>query len=555
MEPIEAIREGDEIYSRLKWALFYRVVALTLLLGATAYMQWRAAESLLVLSLVSIYVLVGATYLFTLISAILLGWLGRSKAFVYVQIIYEALLITALISITGRIFSFVYILSILSASILLRRQGAFIAAAISTAAYSGLLAYVNLYQWREKLYFINRDFFMEVWGMGIPELVYTIAINASAFFMVAWLSSHLAEQLEQTGQQLREREEDLEELEARSGNIIRSLKSGIVALDREGRITSFNPAAEEITGRSEADMLGKPIVDLFPGLEIENNPIDWVYFHPSRNLCHLSLTSTILRGSRGQEMGTLILFQDQTAFREMQEQLKISDRLAAVGQLAAGLAHEIRNPLASISGSIQLLHQDQYDADEKRLMKIVLRETDRLNKLITEFLHFARPSVGPSKRIHLVEILAETIEIFRQGAEKEMIKTSLSCPEGLFVEIDPSLLRQILWNLYVNAAEAMDGKGEIAVGVETDGEDSMIRISVADTGPGIPPEIQEKIFTPFFTTKEFGTGLGLATVYRSVESLGGQVTVRSGPGKGAVVTIELPGFFRAEESKNDTMNF
>lgn len=553
METLDAIRDRDEIYSRLKWALFIRVLALTVLLGATAVLQWRASESFLATSLITIYVLVGATYLFTMVSAILMKWIRRARALVYVQIIYEALLITALISITGRIFSFVYILSILSASILLRRQGAFIAAAMSTLAYGGLLTYVN--QWKEKIFFINRDFFMEVWSLGIPELVYTVAINSAAFFMVAFLSSYLAEQLEQTGQQLREREEDIEELEARSENIIRSLKSGIVALDREGRITSFNLAAEEITGKSEAELAGKPISELFPGINIEQSYQDWVYFHPSGNACHLNLTSTTLRASRGQEIGKLLSFQDQTAFREMQEQLKISDRLAAVGQLAAGLAHEIRNPLASISGSIQLLHKDAYEADEERLMRIVLRETDRLNKLITEFLNFARPTIGPAQRINLKETLAETIEFFRQGSERDLINTSLICPEDLIVILDPNLLRQILWNLYVNAAEAMGGKGEIKVVVEAGREDSTIRISLADTGPGIPAEIHEKIFTPFFTTKEFGTGLGLATVYRSVESLGGNVTVRSEPGRGATVIMELPGTLRAKESKSEAMKF
>ena len=541
----EQYLDRDEIFARLKWAMFLRVVAVTLLLGATAALQLRAGSSPFAVSLVRIYTLIGVTYVFTAASGILLVWVKNPRPFAYFQVCYEILLITALISVTGRLFSFVYILGILSASIILHRFGAFAAAALGSLSYGALLVGVGKYG--ESLQYLNRDFVEDVRSLGSWEIGYNIGIDITAFFLVASLASYLTEKLRRTGMELAEREEDLEDLEEWNENIIRSLSSGLVTVNQEGMITSFNRAAEEITGREASGIIGRPLEELFPEISLENCPPEITYKNAERKVRHLVLSLSVLRSGKGMDVGRILTFNDQTAYREMEEQLKISDRLAAVGQLAAGLAHEVRNPLASISGSIQILRRDKNFRGDDRLLRILLRETERLNQLISEFLHFARPTSGEIKEVDLKEMLEENVELFKhQVRGRGSIKTTLVCPDNIKAYLDLKLLHQVLWNLLINARDALQGGGEISLLVEevsrepNSEAERKVRITVSDTGPGIDPELHKKVFTPFFTTKEYGTGLGLATVFRSVESMGGWIRLISEPGEGATFIIELP---------------
>lgn len=538
----------ERLQNSTKWALLLRLLGITLLFGATALMQFRWGGSPFSVPLISIYLLAGLTYVFTLLSILVLRWVKRISFFIYGQIFYEIVLITAIISITGRIFSFVYILTILSGSILLSRGGAFFAAFFSSLMYGVLLVVVN--RWGDRIFFFNRDFVLDIWGLGDLELTYAIMVNFIAFFAVAILSSYLAEQLRRAGQRLKEKEEDLEELQAWSENIVRSINIGLIALDNEDAITFFNKSAVDITGKPLAKLKGKPLSELFPAMDLQRESGDFRYVHPSGEERFFSYTCAQLKSAKGEAIGRLLTFQDQTALREMEEQLKIADQFAVIGQLAAGLAHEIRNPLASISGAIQLLHSGGYKGDEERLMRIVLRETERLNKLIGEFLQFAKPSVGASRVIELKETLSEIVELFKQGQDIGKLKVALQCPE-IKLEIDPNSLKQILWNLLTNSAEACNGRGEISVKAEADELNGTVKISVSDNGPGIPVEMQSKIFTPFFTTKEYGTGLGLAIVYRTVESIGGKISVRSEAGRGTTMTVELPKTWQASESTEE----
>ncbi len=542
-----SIQYGDqeEVFGRLKWAMFLRVVAITLLLGATAILQVRAGSSPFTVSLVSIYALVGVTYLFTAVSGIILRWVRNLRLFAYIQVCYEILLITALISVTGRLFSFVYILGVLAASILLQRVGAVMAAGLSSASYTALLIGVN--KFGKALPYFNEDFVEDVRSLGSFELTYNIIVNVIAFFLVAFLASSLTEKLRRTGIKLAEKEEDLEELEAWSENVIRSLPSGLITVDPEGRITSFNLAAELITGKHAWEILGTHLEKLFPEIDPENCPPEMTFIDAEGKKRYLGMSLSVLRSGKGHDIGRIVTFQDQTAYREMEEQLKLSDRLAAVGQLAAGLAHEVRNPLASISGSIQLLRRDQRFIEDDRLLRILLRETERLNILITEFLHFARPTSGQVKRVRLKELLEETIELFKhQAQETGALKTTIACPNELEVYLDTKLFHQVLWNLLINASQAMSDGGEIKLHVEEivpepkSGDGRGVRIVVSDTGTGIAEDVKEKVFAPFFTTKVYGTGLGLATAYRSVESMGGRIRFRSEQGKGTDFIIDLP---------------
>jgi len=544
-EHSEQYRDREEVFGRLKWVMFLRVVAITLLLGATAVLELRAGASYFTVSLVSIYILISVTYLFTAVSGLILRWIKNPVYFAYIQVCYEILLITALIAVTGRLFSFVYILAILSAGILLHRSGALLGAALSSLSYMALLT--GVIKLKQTFRFINRDFIEDVRALNSTELVYNAGVDVIAFFMVGFLASYLTEKLRRTNIRLAEKEEDLEALEAWNENVIRSLPSGLVTTDSDGLVTSFNSAAENITGGKASDILGSPLEKLFPQLHSDACPPEISFTDSQGRKKFLGLSLSVLRSSKGQEIGKILTFQDQTPYREMEEQLKISDRLAVVGQLAAGLAHEIRNPLASISGSIQLLRHDMETPEDDRLLRIILRETERLNLLITEFLHFAKPASGQVSHVNLKNVLEEAVELFRhQAGRSGAVKIILNCPEKLEVDLDSKLLNQVLWNLLVNAAEAMPDGGEIRLTVEEMARDLRspdshgIRITLSDTGPGIPAEIRDKVFAPFFTTKEFGTGLGLATVYRSVESMGGRIRLNTETGRGTSFLIDLP---------------
>jgi two-component system sensor histidine kinase PilS (NtrC family) len=260
----------------------------------------------------------------------------------------------------------------------------------------------------------------------------------------------------------------------------------------------------------------------------------------------LGMTASLLKDDANAVRGIIIVFRDITKMLEMEDQVRMQERLATVGSLAAGIAHEIRNPLASLSGAIQVL-QGELDlkGDNKNLMDIVVRETDRLNTIITEFLEYARIKNAQNERIELLPILDETIMLLKNSKEfTGGIRISHTIGPQFLVKGDAQRLRQVFWNLFNNACQAMPQGGDITVTARqysSENDDSIwCEISIADTGPGIDQEDKNKIFNPFYTTKTGGTGLGLAIVYRIIEDHHGTITVESGPGKGTKFLIRLP---------------
>jgi two-component system sensor histidine kinase PilS (NtrC family) len=286
--------------------------------------------------------------------------------------------------------------------------------------------------------------------------------------------------------------------------------------------------------------------------------------HASGEKRHLGLASSILRDGEGLASGWVVIFQDVTEVVAMEHELRRSERLAGVGQLAADIAHEIRNPLAAISGSVEMLEaglgEDNRDLEARRLMGIVLREIDRLNHLITDFLQFARPA--PTKRtpVDLGAVVEDLVGMF-EVTRPEEVKIEVVLGEELTALVDPTQIRQILWNLVLNAVQAMPEGGCIRISVaevaeepqegasegrnDAKGGADFVEVTVADTGVGIAPEVLERIFDPFFTTKPEGSGLGLATVHRIVEANGGNLRVQSHVGEGTVLRVRFP---RQEEA-------
>ena len=275
----------------------------------------------------------------------------------------------------------------------------------------------------------------------------------------------------------------------------------------------------------------------------------------------LVFPSSPLNDEKGEEIGHIVIFQDLTRLKEMEDELRRADRLKALGGLAAGMAHEIRNPLASISGSIQVLSDDlELSHDDKHLMDIILRETERLNALVTDFLVFAKPATKKEK-IDLEEIIEETLKLVETKSDMQGVSTCRKFHERTTIYADPKQVKQVFLNFFLNSLEAMVNGGELSVGINNDttdynqkqddvacgtmkevssNEDAYAVVTISDTGIGIDEEDIDKIFDPFFTTREQGTGLGLAVVYRIIESHGGFVDVKSVKGKGTTFLIFLP---------------
>jgi two-component system sensor histidine kinase PilS (NtrC family) len=566
-ESVKGPKAGEEsrdiLFSRIKWLTFFRAMVVTLLLGATVIVQLRESVFFRYVSPVYFYVLIGFTYTLTLVYAFLLQRVQNLKLFAYVQILGDVFFITLLIYFTGgisSIFSWVYLLASFSAGTILYRRGGILVASASSILYGTLL---DLEYYQLLLPIGGRQFYSP--GPQGTYVLYLMAVNMMAFYLVAILSSYLAEQLRRKEEEIKKRIIDYRQLERLYKHIVQNVVSGLITVDETGRVTSFNPMAEEITGRKFEEVYQEEIDSLFPGLSdwarsMGEKPGEgwnrfrlprWETRFPKKDGTSLILGFSIspLKDSSDREMGNILIFQDLTRLREMEDHLKRADRLAAVGKMAAGMAHEIRNPLASISGSIEILKDDPGNSPRnQQLMGIILREVNRLNTLIADFLLFARPLSPGKERIHLNRLIEEILEVFTHGPDfNRRIRLETEFQDDLHIQGDPHQIRQVFWNLFINAAQAMPGGGTLRVQMRRNSSPPAIsggrvygEISVKDSGAGIEAEELEKIFDPFFTTKEGGTGLGLSIVHSIVEGYGGKVTVQSQPGKGSVFSVYLP---------------
>jgi two-component system sensor histidine kinase PilS (NtrC family) len=544
---MSAESQGDLQKNRLLRLMAVRVLLVTILMGSTAAIQLKEGGRVLAPSLISIYILVITSYFITLLSLITLKLADKSYRFADLQIATDILLATALIYVTGgvdSIFSFLYILIIIGAGIVLHGKGVFLTASLSSILYGALLV-LQYYGYLPTL----ESPLLQTQSYSGMQVLYRVFGNITAFYTVAFLSRHLFVQLRTAGERLKEKEIDYEELEALYKKIVQGINTGLMTVDRDGFITSFNREAEKITGYSFLEAYKAKVEEIFPGLmdrtsgykaDVTSQRWEMPYLSKDGNSLHLGLSLSSLRDHDGAEAGSIIIFQDLTQYKEMEEAVRGAEKLAAVGKLAAGIAHEIRNPLASMSGSIQVLRDElELSEENRRLMGIILRETERLNRLITEFLNYARPYKPKKDEVDLGSVMMETLDIFEKG---------LSNGRGITIkrEIMPEVkvcgererLEEVLWNLFNNAVQSMQGEGELTVSLRKN--DNMAVAAVRDTGEGIEEEDLIRVFEPFFTTKTHGSGLGLATVYRIIEAHEGGIRVESEKGKGTVFTILLP---------------
>jgi two-component system sensor histidine kinase PilS (NtrC family) len=317
-----------------------------------------------------------------------------------------------------------------------------------------------------------------------------------------------------------------------------------MVINAAGRIRSFNSAASKITGYSLEEVYNRPIEAILPEfgpfdsegmVDIERGETG--YLKSEKEILNLGYSASRVVDNNNESLGLLIAFQDLTEYKALEEQLTRSDRLAAVGRLASGLAHEIRNPLASISGSVQLLLEDEKVSDEDRhLMNIVVKEADRLSLLLSDFLNFARPSALQLESIDISSLVDELIALVNASGQFQGVTIERVCQGPTLMNVDPQKMHQVLWDLLINAGDAAKPEGKILIEINA----SQGEIVIEDTGVGIADEDRDRLFEPFYTTKEKGTGLGLANVYANVEAHQGRIYVEAGSLGGARFIIELP---------------
>jgi two-component system sensor histidine kinase PilS (NtrC family) len=375
-------------------------------------------------------------------------------------------------------------------------------------------------------------------------------------FAVALLGGTLANSLRSAGAQLEQASTEIADLQALNQDVIDSLPSGLVTTDVALRILTFNRGAESITGVASTAAAGRDIVDVLQlppavmtsiqndlGIKGARRRHEFRYLTiDGRGELEIGLTATHLE-TPGGRAGLLFTFQDVTAIKKLERDAAIQQRLAAVGEMAAGIAHEIRNPLASMSGSIQILRQElPLSSEQEQLMDIVLRESERLNTTIRSFLAYARPQRFQIERFDLRRALNDTTLLLRNSAdvlEQHQISVDVP-PTELWYEADEGQIKQIVWNLATNGLRAMPRGGRLhLIGALEPSTDSVV-LTVSDEGIGIPAEELDRLFQPFHGTFAKGSGLGLAIVHRIVSDYSGEIRVSSQPGSGTTVSVRLP---------------
>ena len=516
-----------------------RLVALSAVFALAVLAQLGVGEPYSERQLTALYALVGLGFLLALVYGAL-ATSGRIRS--PVELAGDGVLITAVVYCSGgsgSLYVFLYVLWIVYAALTAGARGSIVAWGAAMTAYSTMVfgeagGWLPAYEGHREL--------------ELRAAFSSVGVHAVAFLSAAFLSHRLARQV-QVGR------EELHELGEIYQRIVDNVASGLLTVDRGGEITSFNAEAERITGCAARDVVGQPLVLVFPTLRdlaVTANDSD------GRSRLQLGFRSrdgedkflgmsiSALRDSVGREDGAILVFQDLTRIVEMEDQLRRSERLGAVGQLATGLAHEIRNPLTSLSGAVELLAADlpAGDASTRRLSQIVRRETARLDRLVGDFLTYARPAPARAEPVALYELVDEMRQLLAAGEHAD-VEIVLEMPRSLRALGNDDQLRQVLWNLVLNAVQAGPIDGRVVVRGRAQAEPAPdgkagVELEVADRGAGIPPTLLERVFEPFFTTKPKGTGLGLSTVYRIVEAYGGELAVSSTPGEGTTVRIWLP---------------
>jgi two-component system sensor histidine kinase PilS (NtrC family) len=516
------------------------------LLASVVSVQFRAPEMLFSAGFRLLYFALLLSY----------GWLLARYAFwggrelpspvVYVQALIDVAFISILVFATGgydSVFSFMYVLVILLGSLERYMRGAVIWAVLSALCYS-LLAYLQM-----KGVLVPPG--AEESALDLGRFAHAVGTHSAGFFLTGVLSGILGEDIRKGRKRAHDQDEMIRTLETFHKNVIDNIPSGILTTDTRGRISLLNDTACAILGAGRDELFGRPLQEVVGGIDAteERNPREEPdrprpeirFVRSDGSEIFLGFSSSQMRDPDGAALGRVVIFQDLTPIKEMEERIRIADRLAGVGELAAGLAHEIRNPLASIAGSSQLLRESPEDAET--LLEIIERESHRLNGLISDFLSYTATSLRVVVRVPVTLLLRDVAAAVRAGEAREKgVAVENLAQKELAVEGDAEQLKQVVWNLVRNAVQATPRGGAVRVDAfeQIRHGNRYVAVTIADTGEGIEPQNLARIFNPFFTTKEGGTGLGLSISQRIIHQHKGFIEARSTLGKGSTFSIFLP---------------
>jgi two-component system sensor histidine kinase PilS (NtrC family) len=536
---------------KLLWLIGGRAAVITLLLGSAILIQIKSPGSL---PIDPFFFVIGLTYALTVAYSLALKFIERYPWLVDVQFACDAFIVSALVHVTGGVTSYfasLYTLPIIAASVIQSWRGGFTVAILSSVIYSGIAG---------AQYSANPIFPLPLDVQLPPSRIalFTVGLNVFGFVAVAALGGYLAEGLRRADAKLAQASNELADLQAFSQHVISSLTSGLTTTDMTGVVMTFNRAAEAITGLSAREVIGRDVAEvlqfppelkgLFGHAEGESERrrrvprMEIGFRRGDGRQIELGFSGAPLMTPRG-ETGFILTFQDVTDARKQEREARVQQRLAAVGEMAAGIAHEIRNPLASMSGSLQILRQELPLTDEQgQLMDIVLRESERLNDTIRSFLAYARPQRQAMTEVDLCQIITDTARLLENSPElHETHSIAVDVPnDDVTLRADEGQIRQIVWNLATNGLRAMPSGGRLTLSVANDTRGSHVAIAVSDEGVGIAPDELDGIFQPFRGAFSRGTGLGLSIVHRIVSDYGGEIGVTSTKGKGTTVRVQFP---------------
>jgi len=534
---------------RLWWLISGRAatVIVLVLVGVVSKSSALGRGLVTALSVVApiILTVVGLTILYVAARLLWKNYLAQARF----QFFVDVLLVTWLVWSTGNVsspYAALYVVIISVASLFVGPRGAMITSIGSAAAFNAcaLLALSGVGPFAVRG--LN--------GESVLNTIQFVGLSDVSFLVVGLLAAKLADRQTRSDVQLAAATRSLADLRVLHERIVESIRSGVITTDLQGHIYTFNAAAEEITGYKTEDVRGQDASIFFGDMtrQIADSMNAAVTgkvsprfqadcLTPDGLALRLGFSIAPLSGESGETSGMVITFQDLTDIRALEETSRRQDRMAAVGRLAASIAHEIRNPLAAMRGSIQMLRSEMdVNTEQAQLMEIILRESDRLNKIVADYLNYARPRPAELKNVDISALVADTFKLLKNSAElsiSHVLEEDLPNRPAI-VSGDPEQLKQVCWNIARNALKAMPDGGKFSVSLaEVDG--NRLRLSFSDTGCGMTPEQVERLFEPFTSTTG-GTGLGLSIVYQIIRDHSGTINVRSRQGEGTTITIELP---------------
>lgn len=495
---------------------------LVLLVAVGAYLLQPAFINWSFLKNFYIFLLFGFALQFAWIS--ICDQLLKKSNLYFVGFLIDSVLLSALIHFTGlnqSLFLFLHLVNILVAGLLFQSSGALVVALVTSISYS-----------------VATVFLPEVQPM---QLVFMLALNNVAFLAVAYLAGYLSEQLTGLGADLVQTGLSLKDQQLLNQTILENLPLGMISFTRSGKVIQVNQAVEKILEKPLQDLDNLAGLSIYKELMSAHSERDRTYVLPSGEKKILQISHSDIFSPVVNDNVTIALIEDLTELRQLEETLKQSEKMAAVGGLAAGIAHEIRNPLAGISGSIELLSQTTTNSDDQKLMKIILREIDRLNNLVGEFLEYSRPETPPTDEVDLVSLLSEVLDNLKLNKNLRPdinLKASLSGKVLILGKRDK--LKQAFLNIILNSFQALQEVSNPEFELQIILKNSRVQVLIRDTGCGMSPETKKRMFEPFHTTKPKGTGLGLAVTHKILDGHKAQLFVESEVGKGTEFVITFP---------------